>query len=336
MDKLIHADSNLDEIGVINAYTQFDAQLHDNGEMADNTFQLTMPVGAWQLDKIQRGDYVYINGTEYGGLVSSVNKNTNDGTVTVKGVLWRGLLAMRIISPPSGSAYQVYTNTELNALIADVIGNDYGGLFSCVTISTGVTTSCQFRYTQKLKGLTKALAQEGFTLSCVYWASIKAVLTEARACTDYSSYADISSDLGIGLSITAGRVDDYNHCIALGTGELTERMVREIWMLDGTVYTARPAALTEEKLRSMVFDYPNAESADELLQSASSALLQYAAMTSAEIDLQKAQEQLNINLKLGDVIQTIDRDLNISAAKKVSQRILTMTASGTTIRTEVD
>ena len=336
MERLIHADGNRAEVGVLTDYQQFDAQIHHNCELADNTFALTMSVGAWQAEKIMRGDYVYIDGSEFGGLVRSVNKNTSSDTVTIKGALWRALLSMRIITPPSGQAYKVYTDTELNAMVADVIGNDYVNLFQVSTDSTGVTTSYQFRYQNKLAGLSKALLQVGYTLSCVYDASVQRVKVTARHCVDYSDYADISSDLGIGLSITSGRVDDYNHCIALGTGELTERMVREIWMLNGVIYTARPAALLEVDLRSMTFDYPNAESEDELIASARDALLEYAAMSSAEIDLSSIQEDMNLDLQLDDTILTVDRDLNISATKSVSQRILTISASGSTIRTEVE
>lgn len=332
MERLIHADSKREEIGVIAEFTQFDAQIHHNCQLTDNTFSLQMPVGAWKNDKIMRGDYVYIDNSEFGGLVSSVKKDTANGTVEIKGALWRALLAMRIISPPTGEAYKVYTNAELNSMIADVIGNDYSGLFEVPNIQTAQTASCQFRYTTKLQGLSKALNNVGYTLSCIYSASDQRCIVQARPCVDYSDYADISSDLGIGLSITAGRVDDYNHCIALGTGELADRMVREIWMYNGAIYTSRPATLLESDIRSMTFDYPNAESEEELLSSASDALLEYAAISSAEIDLSLFQ----LDLQLDDIIYTFDRDLDISTTKRVSQRILTITQSGTTIETEVE
>ncbi len=332
MERLIHADSNRAEVGIITDFVNYDSQIHHNCELTDNTFQIVLSVGAWQAEKIMRGDYIYIDGSEFGGLVRSVNKNTNSDTVTIKGCLWRALLAMRIITPPAGQAYKVYENVELNTMIADVIGNDYVNLFQVSSEDTGVTTSYQFRYQTKLAGLSKALLQVGYTLSCEYDASIQREKVTARHCIDYSDYADISSDLGIGLSITVGRVDDYNHCIALGTGELTERMVRELWLYNGTIYTEKPAALLEGDIRSMTFDYPNAESEDELLSSARDALLEHAPLTTAEIDL----SQIQLDLQLDDTILTVDRDLNISATKSVSQRVLTISTRGETIRTEVE
>ena len=332
MERLIHADSSRIEVSMITDFISFDAQIHNNCEIADNTFSLEMSISAWKAEQIMRGDYIYIDGSEFGGIVGSVNKNTGADTVTIKGILWRALLAMRIISPPSGQAYRTFANAELNSIVADIVGNDYVNLFHVSEESTGVSISYQFRYQTKLSGLSKALLQAGYTLSCVYNAAEQHVITSARRCADYSEYADISPDLGIEMSITAGRVDDYNHCIALGTGELAERMVREIWMLDGKISKTRPAALTESALRSMKFDYPNAESEDELLSSAGDALLQYAAMSSAEIDL----SQFQLDLQLDDKILTVDRDLGISAIKSVSQRVITINQNGTTIRTEVE
>ena len=86
MEQLIHADSNRAEVGILTDYQQFDAQIHHNCELADNTFALTMSVGAWQSEKIMRGDYVYIDGSEFGGLVRSVNKNTATFRTGVQGV----------------------------------------------------------------------------------------------------------------------------------------------------------------------------------------------------------------------------------------------------------
>lgn len=332
MEQLIHADSNRAEVGMITDFRQFDAQIHHNCELADNTYSLEMAVGAWQKEKIMRGDYIYIDGTEFGGIVSSVTKNTTNDTVTIKGPLWRALLAMRIIFPPEGTAYKVYSGIEANAMIADVIGTDYVSLFTVSDIDTETSIYHSFRYQTKLAGLSKALNKVGFTLSCIYDATIQRVRVQARRIVDYSDYSDISSDLGIGLSVGVGRVDDYNHIIGLGSGELENRMVRELWMQDGEIYRVRPAAISESKLRSLTFDYPNAESENELYSSMSDALLEYAAMSSASVDLTDFQ----LNLQLDDIITTIDRDLGITAKKSISQRVLTINRQGTVYRTEVE
>ena len=87
MEQLIHADKNRDEVGIVTDYTQFDAQLHNNCLLPDNTFALQMSIGAWQASKIVRGDYLYINDSEFGGIVKSVEKNTVTDAVTIKGAV---------------------------------------------------------------------------------------------------------------------------------------------------------------------------------------------------------------------------------------------------------
>ncbi len=330
--ELIHGDVNRAEIGIVRDFKSFDAQIHNNCNLADNTFSLQMSVGAWQADKIMKNDCVYVPDSEWGGVVSSVKKDTGADTVTITGCLWRAMLAMRIIKPPAGSAYKVYTNVELNALIADVVGSQFGALFDFSDVNTGVTTSAQFRYNTVLAGLSSALNRAGYTLACEYNPITQKAILSARQIIDYSSEYDISTDLGVNMVTMSGRVDDYNHVIALGSGELENRVVIELWMMNGTIYTSKPAALLESKIKSMIFDYPNAESNEELTASASNALLEHAATTSAEIDVSKT----TLVLLLDDFITVIDRDLNISSGKTVAQRILKIDSNGEQIQTEVE
>lgn len=328
---LIHANADRAEIGVVSDFEKFDAQLHANCKIEDNTFALTMSLAAWNADKIMKDDFLYIDSTEFGGVVSSVEKDTGDDLVTVKGCLWRGMLAKRIIRPPAGQGYLTFENIELNAMISNVIGGMFGSLIEVSDANTGTTISAQFRYQTVLQGLSSALKKAGYTLSCIYEAIRQKAVLSARKITDYSDADDISPDLGIGMTTKAGRIDDYNHVIALGSGELEARTVIDLYMIDGKVYTARPASLPETALKSFVFDYPNAEDADTLTASATDALLGYAAESTAAVDTSQAQ----LDLLLDDVILVIDRDLSISQKKSVSQLLLTISSSGEKIETEV-
>jgi hypothetical protein len=329
---LIHGDTNRAEIGIVRDFVSYDAQIHNNCNLADNTFSLKMSIGAWRADKIMKGDCVFVPDTEWGGIVSSVKKDTGADTVTVTGCLWRAMLSMCIIKPPAGVAYKVYENIELNALIADVVGLQQNTLFDISDVDTGVTTSTQFRYNTALYGLSSSLKKVGYTLACEYNAITQKAMLSARQIIDYSGEYDISTDLGIDITTMSGRVDDYNHVIALGSGELENRTVIELWMMNGIIYETKPDSMTDESIKSMVFDYPNAESDEELTASASNALLEHAATTSAEIDV----SQTTLNLLLDDFIMVIDRDLNISSGKTVAQRILKIDNGGEQIQTEVE
>lgn len=329
---LIHADSLRDEIGEIRNFRKYDAQIHSNCKLEDNTFQLQMAVGAWKRDPIMKDDYVYINGSEWGGIVSSVKKDTITDNAIIKGCLWRAMLAKAIIRPDDGQAYKVYNHIEANAFIAAVIGGKFASDFTVSTQDTGIFVDASFRYTTYLSGITSTLQKYGLSLSCEYDNILEKVVLSSRHIVDHSQEYDISPDLGIGMVTSVGRIDDYNHMIALGMGELENRTVLDLWLLDGKVYTEMPAGLIDADVRTVLFDYPNAESVEELQKFAVESLLQYSAQSSSAIDTERA----SIDLQLDDLITAIDRDLGIAATKTVSQRILTIDSSGVKIQTEVE
>lgn len=331
MGYLIHADNSLTEIGVVQAFTRFTASINTNCQLSDNTFQLDLPLSSWKVNKILKDEYIYIPDTEFGGVVSSVRKDTVTGTVTIKGINWRGLLTKLIIEPPEGEAYKVFTNTNANTMIQSIAEDYAGGLFFADPTQTAGLVSYQFRYQDALTGITKALNTIGYTMRCAYSQDEKKCELFAVAAYDLSESADISADAGARLVITDGRVDSYNHVIALGRGELAERTVKNLWYYNGTVTIGdRPAGLDESDVRTRVFDYPSAESENELIKSATEALLQSVPGTVAEVDL------LESELELDDKILVFDRDLNTSSVKTVTSRTLTIDARGTRIETGVE
>lgn len=52
MERLIHADSSRIEVGMITDFISFDAQIHNNCEIADNTFSLEMSISAWKRNRL--------------------------------------------------------------------------------------------------------------------------------------------------------------------------------------------------------------------------------------------------------------------------------------------
>ena len=71
---------------------------------------------------------------------------------------------------------------------------------------------------------------------------LKRVVLSAAAVTDYSNTIDLSQDYGVNMVATMGGYDRYNHIIALGAGELTERDVLHVYRNDnGSLTTVAPA-----------------------------------------------------------------------------------------------
>lgn len=79
------------------------------------------------------------------------------------------------------------------------------------------------------------------------------------------------------------------------------------------------------------FDYPNAESRDELVKSAKKQLEALAPMRSIEMDT----SEMGVPLELGDLVSGRDRVTGLVTTKAISNVILTITASGEKLETKV-
>lgn len=67
-------------------------------------------------------------------------ENVTNAIGVLRGDTWRGMLAYRIIEPPSGQDHLVLSG-ELNTVIRELIGDRFGGLFYVPEINTGITVS---------------------------------------------------------------------------------------------------------------------------------------------------------------------------------------------------
>ena len=191
-----------------------------------NDFQLTASYASWD-NRIEIGKKIYIPDTEYGGIIKNISSATNTGNIFLKGYTWRGYLAKRIISPPSGQDYYI-ANGELNAIIGNLV-NIPGFVVS--TESTGVSVNYQFnRYVTVLEGLEAMLETVGYRLDIRYvqTASDGYVWIEAVKAGQYGDSVDYSQDSMIDFSSTDDQMG-VNHLICLGKGELKNRTVLHLY-----------------------------------------------------------------------------------------------------------
>ena len=64
--------------------------------------------------------YLYIDGTECGGMIDDVKHDPENGTMTYTGATWHGLLSSKVIQPDSGADYYTATG-DVNAVIGTVL-----------------------------------------------------------------------------------------------------------------------------------------------------------------------------------------------------------------------
>jgi hypothetical protein len=308
---LIYTDENAVEQGYLTGY---DLDM-ENGE--ENDFELITGREAWNY--LRAGCYIYAESeTEFGGKITRVAIDTNTETLKYYGLTWRGLLATRIIMPPSGQAYRLYTlsnNKSISDIMSDILTlTGFSDLFEVAETSGAV--AYQFsRYVSVLDGFIGLCASNGRTLKCAYNPATQKIRLSAVLPVDYSS--DDYSSYQFSFRI----VKDYypvNHIIALGSGELTARQVYHCYLQsDGTV---GESAYYDVDVAE-VYDYPNAESLDELKAGAKKRLLELQNTTKLEIALQ------DIDLQIGDTVSGTEELTGIVVTKTISGKILKMSAT---------
>ena len=334
MDSLtwIHANSSLEELRDITAIYEADMQvdIKSGANLIDNTWSMTVSEKVWSENPILEGHYVYAPGTEWGGPVTLVKHETASKRVTIQGPTWRGLLYQRRIYPPAGEGYKVYTNVDANDLIGSVIGQSYGPIFIFSGVSAGVNVSAQFRYQSYAVGLQTVLADAGLRLDIVFDNTVPAAKLSAKPINQLEE-VEISQDYGINFTSEIGNVEFANHCLALGSGELAEREVLEVYRVGNNYYTSQPASIPTSAIRTVLLDYGSAESSDELLKSAIDRLEQTATKQSITI----SELPLGIDTNLGDQLYVRDRLTGLEALSEVTEKILTIKSGTTKIDTNI-
>lgn len=316
--ELIHAKANIEEIQSLTEFDQYEAVSGLGFKYADNDFELQVEEAVWEKKPIINGHYLYEVGTEWGGMVENVNHVGT--TVKVGGPTWRGMLARKIISPPTGQAYKAITAMEANQAIAALVGSSLGPLFAVSTADSGVTVSGSFRYTNLLSAIHSMLQQYGARLEIIFDGT--QVVLSAVSSVDYTD-TELSQEYEAPLESSVAYGEAYNHVIALGRGELAEREVVELWRLDdGTITTTTQPVGANDK--QFVLDYPNAESLEELTSSATDKLIESSPVESIGINL----DEIEIDFKLGDVVGGRDKVTGLTISKPITKKILKIDKNG--------
>lgn len=316
--EIIHADENLEEIQMLTEFDQYEAVSGLGFKYADNDFELQVKEAVWSKYPMVKGHYLYEVGTEWGGMLEDVNHVGT--TVKVGGPTWRGMLARKILSPPSGQSYRTITTMEANQAIAALIGTSFGTLITVSTANSGITVSGSFRYTNLLAAIHSMLQQYGARLEIVFDGT-KVVLS-AVSSVDYTE-TELSQDYNAPLESSVAHGKAYNHVIALGRGELVDREVVELWRLDDGTITSTPQPVGP-KDKQFVLDYPNAESLEELTKNAMAKLIENAPEESIAIDL----DEIETDFRLGDVVGGKDNVTGLKISKPITQKILKIDKSG--------
>lgn len=214
MVELIYTDKNRRDVNPLIGYN-LDLAIGAD----ENNFELTLPLKETDLES---GCYIYMEGTEYGGIIDKPGVNTRDRKIKYNGRTWHGILNTHILEPESGVDY-LFFDGEANEVIAEVIElTGLGDLFEASTADSGLEIdNYECRYTPAYAALADMLFKATGKLHMEYREG--KVRLSALPYIDYSQNEEWDASQ---KDFSAERNDrPVNHLVCLGSGNLKDRHV---------------------------------------------------------------------------------------------------------------
>lgn len=317
---LIYMNAEREDVGILHDYKLDLAYGED-----ENDFELQIPSSAHCCGK---GYFLYMDGTEYGGIIDEIASDTDAAEVTYTGRTWHGLLNSKIIEPDAGQAYLVLSgeaNTVLGSLITRL---GLGDLFAASEEDSGLIISNykMNRYIPAYEGIRKMLKTENGKLRFTFKGGKVILSTHPRG--DYTQDGNLDSDL-VDLKVKR-HYNAVNHLICLGRGELAAREVIHLYVdADGNVSKTQTFTGIDE--RSAVYDNSSAESLEDLESGGIDRLKELSLADEVDAAFDEDSDQYEVQ----DLVGATDNIIGLTVTAEITKKIVTIENGQITISYKV-
>lgn len=287
----------------------------------ENDFELEVSADGVTLEA---GALLYMEGTEYGGMVDGMRYTSADGVKRYTGRTWHGILNSKVIQPDAGADYYTVSG-DANAVLAAVLQRlALSALFVAADTLSGLSVSYQFnRYCGGYDGLRAMLESVGGKLRMEVLGTGRVRLS-AVPITRYVKENEWDSDR---MTIDATQQwHPVNHLICLGKGDLRQRQVVHLYA-DANGHLSTNQTSTGLAERVAVYDYSNAESLESLTANGLAKLAEYQAGDSCKASLADSETVYDI----GDVVGVCDAVTGLSVETTITKKIVTISGGVVTV-----
>ncbi len=322
------------------------AQMVDQGVLQD--FDMDLAFGANENNFECRipstkhccnaGDYLYIEGTEYGGTVDSIEVVSAIGDVIYYGRTWHGIIGSKVIMPlmsgeastadvtikdvdSNGVSYvdrYLVISGEANKCIQFMVDRlGLSSLFTASDDSSGASIkNFQFdRFIDGYRGIVKMLKSVGMRLAVDY--QDKKVVLTAKPQYNYASDEEFDPEL-VNMQLKKN-IKSVNHLVCLGFGELENRLVIHLYAdQNGNISQVQSQFGMDEYTE--VYDYSAIESAEELMKEGIEYLKRRWLPDEMVIKLDDSSDFYHV----GDRVGATDSTTGLSANATISKKIVTI------------
>lgn len=275
-------------------------------------------------DVPEEGQFVFIDGTEYGGVVDQASYEAGreaSGSILCRGRTWHGILAGKRLLPDLGSGYLSVSGKADDVLASLIERMGLSGLFSVASDDTSVSYTFD-RFVDGYSGL-KAMAKANGRKVVMRRKGGKVEISLSPV-VDYANKVD--SDL---LDFTLTSVHRcINHLVCAGTGELENRAVVHFYA-DTAGNVSHTQSLFGVDEICALYDYSNADEA-KLEEEGGKKLREYQTRGSVEVDAHD-----DIDVDVGDIISARDNAHGKTVSATVVKKIVQVSHGVATYRYEV-
>lgn len=304
---VIYTNTAKEDVGVLREY-----ELDLAFGVDENNFECTV---SRESNPCDAGCFLYVDGTEYGGIIDAVETDTASGDMVYSGRTWHGILNSKIIAPDDGEAYLVL-NGDANAVIGSLLSRlGLTDLFAASDSLSGLTIRKykMDRYIEGYNGIKKMLAKVNGKLCMSYTNGV--VKLWVTPIVDYTEGVD--SDL---IEFKAKQTKNaVNHLICLGGGELEKRTVIHLYAdAEGNISQTQTLFDLDEYVD--VYDYPNAEDEEELISNGMDRLRELQQRDTLSVDFDETDEAYDI----GDIVGAVDNLSGLCISVAITKKIVSI------------
>lgn len=301
---LIYTDAQKADQGVLHTHF-FDLSYGQS----ENDFELSISAND---EPLEMGSYIYMEGTEYGGIVGGLRVSTADDTITHTGRTWHGILNSKIIEPDSGESHLIASGDANRVLemLVDRLG--LAELFSVSPATSGVMINRYqfYRYCKAYDGIRAMLADNGAKLK-IAWQN-RSVVLWAEPIVDYTR-DPVDNDMA--TVEVEQHAHSVNHLVCLGLGELTEREVVHLYIdQNGNISDQQYYTGVDE-----IADVYEDTWAESLREAGIERLKELQKKNAADIDILESDSVL---YDIGDIVGAVERRTGVSVSTPVTQKIV--------------
>ena len=297
------------DLGVLTAY---ELDLSYGADENENNFEIML--GKFE-PVLEDGAFIYIEGSEYGGIVGGMKSDTAHETRTSTGRTWHGVLESKVIQPDPGADYYTVNGEAHEVLRALIDRLGLSELFSVRSAASGVYIQpYQFaRYIKAYRGIRAMLSQNGAKLKML-WINGRVELF-AEPVVDYTTLPVDGDEAALSVERYGDKV---NHLICLGSGDLAAREVLHLYVdqfdrIGKTQFYTGLAEVVD------VYDYGNVESSEQLY---TEGVKHFEAIRNRDSVTVTVDEGSGIEYDIGDIIGGTDNTTGNTAKATVVQKIV--------------